>query len=85
MSGIDKVLKDIRANPKHVRFQDLVKLCTHFFGEPRNKGGSHHVYKMPWGGDPRVVLQDSDGMAKGYQVRQALVAIEHLKEVSHER
>ena len=37
------------------------------------------VDKMPWPGDPRVNLQSGQGgMAKSYQVKQLLAAIERL-------
>ncbi len=66
----------MEANPKNVRFADLAKVCAHFFGEPRHKGTSHHVYKTPWPGDPRVNIQKSkDGKAKVYQVKQVSMAI----------
>jgi hypothetical protein len=59
-----------------VRFADLCKVCEHHFGMPRQQGSSHVVFKMPWTGDPRVNIQDDKGMAKPYQVRQVLAAIE---------
>ncbi len=34
---------------------------------------------MPWEGDPRVNIQSAKGIAKAYQVRQVLKAIERLK------
>ena len=42
-------------------------------------GSSHRIYKTPWEGDPRVNIQNAKGMAKAYQVRQVLKAIERLK------
>ena len=76
MSKVAKTLKAMEANPKNVRFADLAKVCAHYFGEPRNKGTSHHVYKTPWPGDPRVNIQKSkDGKAKAYQVKQVMTAI----------
>ena len=48
----------------------------HHFGPPRTSGGSHLVFKTPWPGDPRVNIQNDHGMAKAYQVRQVLAAIE---------
>ena len=68
-------------SPKNVRFSHLEKVCIHYFGQPRNKGTSHHIFKMPWPGDPRVNIQRSKGdMAKPYQVKQVLKAISKLKE-----
>jgi len=52
----------------------------HYFGEARQTGSSHRVYKTPWVGDPRVNIQNDKGMAKAYQVRQVLKAIERLEE-----
>jgi hypothetical protein len=49
------------------------------FGKPRQSGGSHVIFKMPWPGDPRVNLQNDKGKAKAYQVRQVLLAIDKLK------
>lgn len=54
MSGIDKILDQMSQNPKGVRFADLNRVCEHYFGEPRQSGSSHVVYKTPWIGDPRV-------------------------------
>jgi hypothetical protein len=49
------------------------------FGEPRQSGMSHAVFKTPWPGDPRVNIQNDKGLAKLYQVRQVLLAIDRLK------
>jgi len=77
--SIDDLLAEMRSNPAGVRFADACKVVTHFFGTPRSKGSSHHVWKMPWVGDPRINLQTgSGGTAKPYQVRQALQAIDRL-------
>ena len=57
-------------------------ICDHFFGEPRQRKSSHRIYKTPWEGDPRVNIQNAQGKAKIYQVKQVLLAIEKL-EVNH--
>ena len=49
------------------------------FGEPRQSGSSHRIYKTPWIGDPRVNIQDDHGKAKAYQVKQVLAAIERME------
>jgi hypothetical protein len=69
----------MRRNPSGIRFNELSKVCDHFFGEPRTSGSSHQVYKTPWAGDPRVNIQNARGKAKPYQVRQVLLAIERLE------
>lgn len=73
------ILDALRRSPKGVRFSDLCRLCDEYFGEPRQKGTSHRVYRTPWPGDPRVNVQDRGGMAKAYQVRQVVRAIEKLE------
>jgi hypothetical protein len=77
-AAVDKVLRQMRAEPAAVRFADLQRVCEHFFGRPRQNGSSHAIYKTPWPGDPRVNIQNDKGMAKAYQVRQVLRAIERL-------
>lgn len=79
MPSITQLLARMRSNPAGIRFNDLAKVCDHFFGEPRQQGTSHRVYRMPWPGDPRVNIQADHGKAKAYQVRQVLKAIEKLK------
>jgi len=75
----------MRRAPQNVRFDDLAKVCAAYFGEPRQDGTSHKVYKTPWQGDPRVNIQrGKDGNAKVYQVRQVLDAIARLDAVSGE-
>jgi hypothetical protein len=69
----------MKRNPSGVRFNDLCKVCNHYFGEARQRGTSHRIYKTPWIGDPRVNIQGSKGKAKPYQVRQVLAAIERLE------
>jgi hypothetical protein len=57
----------------------LEKVCEQYFGLPRQNSTSHCVYKTLWQGDPRVNIQGKKGMAKAYQVRQVLLAINRLE------
>jgi len=69
----------MRTAPQNVRYDDLAKVCDEHFGRPRQEGTSHAVYKTPWAGDPRVNIQrGNNGLAKTYQVRQVLQAIDKL-------
>jgi len=79
MPGIEELLESMRNNPGSVRFRDLCKLCDHFFGQARQRGTSHRIYKTPWQGDPRVNIQNHKGKAKTYQVKQVLKAIDRLE------
>jgi hypothetical protein len=83
MSRIDTIVDQMRRSPQGIRFADLCRVCEHYFGQPRQQGSSHRVYKTPWQGDPRVNVQNAKGMAKAYQVRQVLKAIERLENESH--
>jgi hypothetical protein len=78
------MLDGMRRSPQSVRFADLLKVCVDYFGEPRQSGSSHVVFKTPWPGDPRINIQNERGRAKAYQVRQVLKAIDKLKEVKGE-
>ena len=79
MADIQNILTQMRQTPKNIRFNDLCKVCDSYFGETRQSGSSHKVYKTPWQGDPRVNIQNSKGKAKPYQVKQVLQAIERLE------
>lgn len=79
-----KILEGMRRSPANVRFNDLFKVCVEHFGEPRQHGTSHAVFKTPWAGDPRVNIQAEKGKAKAYQVRQVLLAIDKLGGFSSE-
>jgi len=79
MAKINAILAQMRNNPKGIRFRDLCRVCDHYFGTPRQRGTSHRIYQMPWQGDPRVNIQNDKGIAKAYQVKQVLNAIERLQ------
>lgn len=83
MTQINDYVVAMRHNPCNVRFADLVKVCSHYFGESRQSKTSHLVYKTPWAGNPRVNIQEGkSGKAKVYQVRQVLEAIEKLEGIN---
>ena len=85
MARVEDIVEQMRRNPKGIRFADACRVCDHYFGEPRQKGSSHRVYKTPWQGDPRVNIQNAKGKAKAYQVKQVLRAIERLEYESHSK
>lgn len=84
MASTKKILEAMRREPRNVRFADLLRVCEENFGEPRQSGSSHVLFKTPWPGDPRINIQNDKGKAKAYQVRQVLLAIEKLKEYGDE-
>ncbi len=79
--NIDDLIQDLEGSKSSIRFSMLVKICTEFFGEPRIRG-SHHIFKTPWPGDPRINLQRDKGKARPYQVDQVIEALVKLKEKS---
>ena len=85
MSDADKTLEKMRSGSAQIRYTELFRVCVEFFGEPRQKGTSHAVFKMPWAGDPRVNIQNARGKAKPYQVRQVLAAIDKLLEMKEKQ
>jgi len=75
--------KNILKNPKNVKFNDLLTLCEKYFGKPRITG-SHHIFKMPWKGAPRINIQKDGKMAKPYQVKIVQEAILKKEAMSSE-
>ena len=73
---IKDALKALESS-KNVRFESILNICKSFFGEPRIRG-SHHIFKMPWPGDPRINIQKDGSKAKVYQVKQVKRALEKL-------
>jgi hypothetical protein len=76
VASVEKIVQAMRSNAQNLTYNELLKVCEHYFGQPRQRGTSHAVFKMPWAGDPRVNIQNDKGKAKAYQVRQVLAAID---------
>jgi hypothetical protein len=84
MTQWDKLLEKARNNPRGVRFEDACKLAEHFGFAPRaGGGGSHRVFKKK-GVQTSLNFQDMKGMAKEYQVKQLLAAIDELQAPTEE-
>lgn len=78
MPSVEKILAEMRNNAANVRFADCLKVCTAYFGEPRVRG-SHHKFKTPWAGDPRINIQNRNGKVAPYQVDQVVKAVDKLE------
>lgn len=64
-------------NPSGFSFRELRELAECFGFHLARKKGSHHIFKRV--GYRRLLnFQDSKGMAKTYQVRQLVSALEEL-------
>lgn len=79
MGKEDKILAQMQSAPHNVRYDELFYICQRYFGPARQSGTSHAVFKIPWPGDPRVNIQNKNGRAKPYQVKQVLQAIQKLQ------
>ena len=70
-----KLLKQIYNNNKNVKFSDLTVIAEAFKFFPTRSEGSHFIYKNSeineW-----INLQDKNGEAKPYQIKQFLALIE---------
>lgn len=70
----------IKNNPANVRFEEAEVWLLSFGFQEREAKGSHKVFTHP-GWDGKLTMQERKGMAKAYQVRQALKTIEEIHHV----
>lgn len=70
-----KILEKALAGSKNIRFSDMVKLVEGFGFRLSRVSGSHHIFVHPQVQE-LVNLQEVDGKAKPYQIRQFLGLIE---------
>lgn len=77
---IPETIAKLEKEKAGTRFSHLIKICEEHFGKPRVKG-SHHIFKTPWQGDPRLNLQSDKGKAKPYQVEQVIAALTKLDRI----
>ena len=78
MGTCDKLVRKARESPGNLRFVEACRLARCLgFEQVRRTAGSHRVFKKP--GTPGLInLQDRDGRAIAYQVKQMLVLAEEL-------
>ena len=38
VASVAKIVSGMRDNPKNIRYEDLNKVCEHYFGPPRTTG-----------------------------------------------
>ena len=78
MARCEKLIRKARQAPGSLRFEEACRLARCLgFEQVRRTRGSHRVFKRP-GVRGLVNLQDRDGSAVAYQVRQILaLADEH--------
>jgi predicted RNA binding protein YcfA (HicA-like mRNA interferase family) len=70
-----KLLQKALSSPQNVRFSEIVMLVEAFGFRLSRVKGSHHIFVHPQVRE-LVNLQDVDGRAKPYQIRQFLRLVE---------
>jgi predicted RNA binding protein YcfA (HicA-like mRNA interferase family) len=70
-----KLIEELKANPKKVRFTRMCKIAEAFGFQTRKGPGSHRVYFQE-GIQEILNFQNEAGWAKAYQVRQFIKVIE---------
>lgn len=77
--GLTEDIEKLESGRKNTRMALLLRICQEYFGNPR-VNGSHHIFKTPWKGDPRINLQRDGNKAKPYQVDQVVAALRKVQE-----
>ena len=72
---MQRLLEKARSGSANIRFRDMVSLVEGFGFRESRVTGSHHIFVHPRVREI-VNLQDVDGKAKPYQIRQFLVLVE---------
>jgi HicA toxin of bacterial toxin-antitoxin, len=76
MTKCEDLLKKARANPKGLRFTELLKLATCYGWSFDRQGGSHQIWVKEGYPRPMSFQEAGGGKAKPYQVKQLLDAID---------
>jgi hypothetical protein len=72
---IARIVEALADRPHSITFAELTRVCRHYFGQARQKGTSHMVFKTGLPEMPLVNIQAAGKMAKPYQCRQVAAAI----------
>jgi predicted RNA binding protein YcfA (HicA-like mRNA interferase family) len=70
-----KILAKVLASPANVRFSEMQRLVEAFGFRLLRVSGSHHIYGRA-GLNEQVNIQEVNGKAKPYQIRQFLKLVE---------
>lgn len=79
MSKADKLLEQMRQNPRDWRIEDVKTVAQHFLVDSRNTGGSHHVFGLL--GIPEKVCVPAHRPIKPAYIRQFVALIDKVKEL----
>jgi hypothetical protein len=79
MRKADKLLEQMRHNPRDWRIEDVKTVAQHFLVDSRNTGGSHYVFGMPR--IPEKVCVPAHRPNKPAYIRQFVALIDKVKEL----
>jgi hypothetical protein len=79
MSKTNKLLEQMRNNPRDWRIDDVKTVAEHFSVDWRNMGGSHHVFGMA--GIAEKVCIPAHRPIKPAYIRQFVMLIDKVKEL----
>ena len=82
MSKCDDLLDLAKRNPRGLRFGDVCSLAECWGFKLRRQRGGHVLYKRS-GFPQQMNFQNDRGMAKEYQVKQLLRAIDEIEQVEN--
>lgn len=74
MSKQEKLLEKAKNNPEGLSFEDFQTLMTRHGWVLDHQKGSHQIWYSPK--SYRISVQNRNGKAKGYQVKQFLAKLE---------
>ncbi len=78
MAKIEKLVNKALTDPQNLLFTEFCKLCE-FFGMKRRRSKSGHIiYKRKKSPKFTLSIQDDDGKAKPYQVKQLIEKVREL-------
>ena len=77
MSTAEKMLDQMRNNPRDWRIETLLSVAEKLDIEVRNHGGSHHIFSVP--GIDLAVSVPAHRPIKPVYIRQFLLLVEQVK------
>ena len=78
MGKIEKLINKAKKSPQNLKFREFCSLLEYFDMECRNTSGSHRVYKRQKAPIFTLSIQDVNGMAKPYQIKQLFEKLQEL-------
>lgn len=79
MSKKDKLLQKAIDNPNDLSFLDFTTLLEHLKWVFKRQKGSHQIWHSQQG--QRLVIQNNNGKAKGYQVKQLIAQLNKEEDI----